>query len=177
MTLQQLVDIVEIFSGIAVAISLVYLAFQLHQNARHQRGAISHSRSQHVQLTMQTTAASEPMMKVLLRGWAGDTTLSPVETNQFHWFVGAIFTMFQDTFHQRRNGMVDPLMYDSACRTMRFQMGQPGVRAVWLLARPAYEPSFVAFIDQMMRDTPAAFTADMSEAWKRAVQGGEPAGG
>ena len=170
MTLQQLTDVVDIFSGIAVAISLVYLAFQLRQNARHQRGAISHSRSQHVQLTMQTTAASEPMMKVLLRGWAGDPTLSAVEANQFFWFVGAVFTMFQDTFHQNRNGMVDPLMYESACRTMRFQVGQPGVRAAWLIARGSYEPSFVAFIDQMMRDTPAAFTADVAPLWRQAAQ-------
>lgn len=179
MTLEQVSDVVQIISGLAATVTLVYLTFQIRQNARHQRGAISHSRSAHVQQLMRSLAGSDELMKTVLRGWAGDQTLNDVQANQFFWVVSAAITMFQDTYHQRREGMVSPLMYDSALRTMTFQLTQPGARAVWLIARETYEPAFVAFIDQVMARTPvAAGSADMAGRWRAlaAEQAGAPSG-
>ncbi|HEX8570652.1 MAG TPA: hypothetical protein VF699_12140 [Caulobacteraceae bacterium] len=163
-TVEQLSNVVETVSGVAAAITLLYLTFQIRQSAKHQRGNMSHSRSAHVQQVMRATAASDGLMETVLRGWAG-APLDRVETNQFYWFVSALLTMFQDTFHQRQVGMVSSLTYDSSVRTMQLQLAQPGVRAVWIIARGGFEPSFAAFVDGLMRRTPMAFTGDVAARW------------
>ena len=166
MTLQQAAHVVSIVSGIAVAISLLYLTFQIRQSAKHQRGVIGHGRTAHVQLLMKSVADSPVLMETVMRGLTGDPGLTPVQVNQFYWFVSAILVTFQDTFHQRCEGMVSSLMYASAVRTMAFQLSQPGTRAVWAMTRGTFEPRFVAFIDKLMRDTPVVPAADLPERWK-----------
>ena len=163
MTLQELAQVVSIVSGVAVPISLLYVTFQIRQSAKHQRGVIGHGRAAHVRQLMQAVADSPALMETVIRGMAGDSSLERVQVNQFYWFMSAIFVTFQDTFHQRREGMVSPLMYDSAVRTMRFQLSQPGTRAVWILGRGSFEPRFVAFIDKLIQDTPVAVTADVTD--------------
>jgi hypothetical protein len=166
MLLKDVSALVDIFSGAAVAVTLVYLAFQIRQNAKHQRGTISHSRSAHVQQLMRSAATSDALMETVLKGWAGDQGMTRVQVNQFYWFVAALLTMFQDTYHQRREGMVSPLMYDSSLRTLRFQLAQPGTRAAWLVGRETFEPSFATFIDELIAATPLASTADVAERWR-----------
>ena len=166
MTLQELAQLVSIVSGIAVPISLLYVTFQIRQSARHQRGVIGHGRAAHVQQLMQAVAASPPLMETVMRGMAGDARLERVQVSQFYWFVSAIFVAFQNTFHQRCEGMASSLMYDSAVRTMRFHLSHPGTRAVWILGRDSFEPRFVAFIDQLIRDTPVSLATDLPERWK-----------
>jgi hypothetical protein len=165
MTFEEVSSLVDTLAGVAAAITLLYLTFQIRQSARHQRGNISHSRSTHVQQLMRDTAASDLFMATLLKGWAGEP-LDRIQANQFYWFVCAFATLFQDTFHQHKEGMVSLRMYDSAVRTMAFQMSQPGARAAWALARGSFEPEFVAFVDDLIRRTPCAFTADVAAQWR-----------
>lgn len=76
MTLAQLADIAALVSGAAVAVSLVYLAVQMRQRARHQRGASA--MAEHMQGLIQTAATSPELMDAVLRGWAGDPALGRI---------------------------------------------------------------------------------------------------
>ncbi len=173
MTLAQWADVATLVSGGAVAVSLLYLAIQIRQSARHQRGAISHGRAEHMQALIQSATTSPELMDSILRGWAGDPTLGRIGYHQFYWFVFAILVMFEDTYRQFEQGMIGRPVYNSAVKATRFHLGQPGARAVWRLARGSFEDDFVQFVDDLAAQTPVGFTGDTRAAWLALVAEGE----
>jgi hypothetical protein len=169
MKLADAASIGTLISSIAVAISLVYLTFQIRQSAKHQRGAISHGRAQQFQNRISSVCASPELMETILRGWAGDPTLGAIQSNQFYWFVFSIFVMFEDIHHQFEQGMIGRPTYQSAVRTMRRQLSLRGSRAAWLIARESFEDRFVAFVDDLAREHPSDQTGDHHATWKALV--------
>lgn len=170
MSLTDLAAIASVFSSAAVAVTLVYLAWQLRQAAKHQRGTIGHGRTERVQHLV-GYVADPAFMETVTRGWAGDATLEPVRVNQFYWFAYGVVVTFEDTFHQFRRGMVEPVVFETACAQMRFQASQPGMRAAWRMMRGTFEPGFAGYVDGIMRETPAAAPRDMAAEWKAQVAG------
>ena len=153
------------FSSLAVAVSLVYLTYQLRQNAKHQRGTIGHGRTERVQQLVQYVA-DPAFMETVERGWAGDPTLEPVRVNQFYWFAYGVVVTFEDTWQQHRRGMIEPAVFATACAQMHFQVSRPGLRAAWRMMRSTFEPGFAGYMDALVRKTPAAAPRDMAAEWK-----------
>ena len=165
MTLADMANLSTLLSGAAVAASLVYLARQLRQGARHQRGMVGHGRVEHVQQLIASLAGSKPQMEKMLRGWAGDASLDRIEFHQFYWSVFAVLVTFEDTYNQFNERMICRTIYASALRSMRVQLSYPGVRAAWLVARDTFEPGFAVFIDQLAREAAAKAPIDRRQEW------------
>ena len=78
MSLSDLASIGSLLSGIAVVISLAYLAFQIRQNTRHQRASMQQGRAARtVDLLLRT--AEPDMARAILRGRMGDGAIEPAE--------------------------------------------------------------------------------------------------
>jgi hypothetical protein len=169
MNLQAWADISTLVSGGAVLASVLYLAVQVRQGARHQRGAIGHGRSQHIQSLIQSVSGSPALAETILKGWAGDPSLDRVAYTQFYWFVFAIFVAFEDTFLQYREGMIGKPVFNSARKATTFHLSQPGSRAVWQIARGSFDDGFVAYMDELMGATPPRLSGDSWEVWKSLV--------
>jgi hypothetical protein len=165
MTLSDMANLGTLLSGITVALSLVYLARQLKQNARHQRGMVGHGRVEHVQQLIQSLSGSRAQMDIMLRGWAGDGDLDRVEFHQFYWSVFSIFVTFEDTYNQYQEGMICRTVYNSALKSMRHQLAYPGARAVWVIARESFEKGFAAFMDQRAREAASLPLTDRRRDW------------
>ncbi len=169
MTLSDMADLGTLASSVAVVASLLYLSIQVRQSAVHQQGVMGQGRAQTLQEMVRAISASPQHMEVMLRGWAGDPTLNRVLFNQFYWSCYSVFVTFEDTYHQRADGMIGRPAYHSALRAMEMQLSQPGVRAAWRIARDTFEPGFVAFIDSLAGDAHGPAISDRWEVWKKTV--------
>ncbi len=92
MTLSDLASIGSFISGIAVLVSLVYLAIQIRQSTRAQR-AMGHQNRHDFAQQFLLKLSEEPTAAIFLRGAAGSADLTPTEALQYnalmrYWFLG-----------------------------------------------------------------------------------------
>ncbi|MEO7326029.1 MAG: hypothetical protein ABIW82_14490 [Dokdonella sp.] len=167
MTLATLVNIGSLLGSVAVLLSLVYLNRQLRQGELNQRSKMDRGRSQQVGEWLQAIAQPETAA-LILRGHAGDPTLTPVECHRYLWNMYPLFLHFEDSYFQHREGMLGDDQYASILGHLKSQSSTPGFRALWLHIHDRFPPEFARFVDRVMRETPVtgAEIASWTSEWK-----------
>lgn len=155
MTLATLVNIGSLISSVAVLISLVYLNRQIRQGALNQRSKMDRGRSQQVGEWLQYIAQPE-VAQLILRGHAGDPTLTTLECHRYLWSMYPLILHFEDSYYQHRDGMISEAQYASTVGHLRSRCPSPGFRALWQHVRPRFPADFVGFVDAIVRETPVA---------------------
>lgn len=167
MTLATLVNIGSLISSVAVLISLVYLNRQIRQGALNQRSKMDRGRSQQVGEWLQYIAQPE-VAALVLRGHAGDPTLTTLECHRYLWTMYPLILHFEDSYYQHRDGMISDAQYASIIGHLKSRCPSPGFRATWQHVRARFPPDFTTFVDGLMRETPASIDADAewTERWR-----------
>src|SRR5665213_3244937 len=101
MTLSDLASIGSLVSGVAVLVSLIYLAQQTRQNSRHTRALIQQGRASQGQAGIVQWIATDPSTaEVYLRGCEGDITMDRVQFIRFIYMMISAFFAWEDSFYQ-----------------------------------------------------------------------------
>lgn len=157
MTLSDFATFTTAISGMAVTVSIIYLALQTHQNARHTRALINQGR---VALISQLllTGTDADVAAATLTAMTGSATPEAVKKWQFQSFAAAQMFGWQDSFSQHERGLLDEDIY----KAMRAALDQSFVRPAY---REAYETrfripgtKFAAFVDDAIARLPAVET-------------------
>jgi len=150
MSLSDLAALGSFVSGVAVLVSLVYLALQVRQAKHHMAAQISQART-HFGAHQNETWASDPeLADLLLRGFRGETNLSDVEGFRYSMMLGSGFIMMEDEFRQYKAGLISEELHRGFLTRMARGMWWPGYRAIWRLQRDGFEPDFQAQMDALM---------------------------
>ena len=160
MSLSDLSSIGSLVSGVGVMISLIYLSLQIRQSSRNQQATIHHDRVARMQEWSASISSNRESMDCWIRGNAGDNTLDSNQTCRYGLLVFADMLLFQEYFHQRREGMLNAARYSTNLRILRSQCPELGFRAAWQTMIPLFEPRFVASVNQMMQEFPPTENAD-----------------
>ncbi|MFI4968898.1 MAG: hypothetical protein ACHP7D_01740 [Lysobacterales bacterium] len=169
MSLSDLASIGSLVSSIAVLISLIYLALQVRQAERNQQAAIRQGRATRV-VDIILAAGDPSCAEALPKGTVGAMNITPAEFGQFTAIYGAFLASAEDTFLQYNERLLSEAVFASFSESWRRTLAQPGVRALWKLRRHGFEAGFVAFMDGLMVDAPAAAGSDFFAAWKAEVE-------
>jgi hypothetical protein len=176
MTLSDLASLGSFVSGIAVLISLIFLYIQLRQlnqqvrqAEKNQQAAIQQARS-YKRIDMQRDRVGDAALREswrLSNERPDDMTVA--QYTQFSNEAMAAYFLTEDTYYQRKQGLISDIAYDewlSNIRRMTFT--QPGIRALWPQRRALFPDEFAAFIDKLIDDShPRAFDVQASFAqWK-----------
>ncbi len=159
MTLNDVYLVSQIAGVIFVAISIIYLAFQVRQNTAQMRANAS---QQYLEASKDLNLAiiSNPQMaSVYRRGVDGMAGLDPDERTQFMFYIGHFYQSFSNSYDLWKSGA----MADSAWHVVRkhliSMMGLKGTREVWdAWAHTGLAPDFVAYAEAL----PAAGEATYS---------------
>ncbi len=171
MTLSDLSSIVGMISGLAVLGSLVYLAQQTRQNAKHTRALIQQGRTEQIIGTTIRFAEDASLTALRLRGDQGDTTLGPVQLFQYSMMRFALFFNWEDQFYQHRAGLLDGSRFAAMMKAIEAHFQSPGARLAYKQARVSFAPDFQSFIDSIMHRTRAVATpTDLVAAWKAGIE-------
>jgi len=168
MSLAELASVAGIVSGIAVIVSLIYLAVQIRQAARNQRGMMHQMRAA-LSADVMLRIAESDLSRSFRAGLTGDPDITEAEFWRFFYASSAILRTTENAFVQYQDGLVNETHFASAKASARTFLASPGYRALWEATRSSREPGFRAFMDQLEADVPATGAADVFATWKAIV--------
>jgi hypothetical protein len=170
MSLADLANFSQIIASIAVVASLIYLAVQVGQTERNQRAMIQQGRADRASAGALALAGPE-MASVFRKGMSGDSTLTPGEFDQLLLMCRALLLSGEDSFLQRRAGLLDQGAFDSWVAGARAYMAAPGLRAIWKMTSRQYCDEYRDFINANVVTVPvAAAGIDSLATWQRLLR-------
>jgi hypothetical protein len=166
MSLSDLASLGSFVSGVAVLISLIYLALQVRQTKRNQQIAIRHSRATRI-VSLQLALADRAVADAWLHGSASPQEITPTEVSQFINLCRALFFHFEDSFYQREEGLLNDDAFETVVAGARLSARSPGWRAAWRIARPNFRGRFLDFMDGVVAGAAVEPPLDLSlETWR-----------
>jgi len=168
MSLSDLASIGSFVSGVAVLISLIYLALQVRQAERNQRAILQQGRAARAVDTLLRIAEPD-VIDAYFRGSDGDDSITETEFRQFYFLFQASMTGFEDTYFQHRNGMLADEAFESTAATLKFSFGRPGNRAMHRLVGVQRDPGFRRVLDGLVSAAARGTSADTFVSWKTLV--------
>ena len=151
MTLSDLASLGSFVSGIAVLVSLVYLAVQVRQSRKHTAAQISQSRVQ-IGIEQQEKLITDPAVAdIMMRGMRGDPNFTELDGYRFFFLLSNTFLGIEDEFRQHQAGLISDERHNGYVKRITIPMQMPGYRAMWMAQRDGFEPDFQAFMDALMQ--------------------------
>ena len=163
MSLSDLASVGSFVSGVAVLISLVYLALQVRHSANTQRSETQSSATQRrMEFLLHLTNAD--LAVASLKGGSGDPDISPLQLFQFSANMQASWTTWEDEFFQHFDGMFDERRFRLATVVAREMFRLPGVRALWRTSKTNFHPKFVAHMVRLIQEVTPTLKSG-TDAW------------
>jgi len=127
MSLSDVASIGSLVSGLAVLVSLLYLAQQTRQNVKHTRALIfsgSASRAVSLYLAMASPEAS----KVWVAENTGSTDAARIQHEQFRRMCGGFYINWDDAFWQHEEGLIDDESFERVTNGVVAMLAAPAAR-------------------------------------------------
>jgi hypothetical protein len=160
MSLSDLASIGSLVSGVAVLVSLVYLALQVRQTERNQRALMTHGAM--TRATEFIAHYLQPDIADLFnRMRAGETDFSAREIFQLNSLLRMSVLSLRDVDLQRTAGLIDKGASDHADMAVRSMLRQPVMRAVWKGFRYSCAPEIVTMIEGLIENSPLMHPVDL----------------
>lgn len=167
MTLEQLANLGEFISGLAVIGSLIYLAIQIRQNTRSVKSSTLATNTSNWS-SMLVNLASHDKSEAYLSGISGKEDISPAHFLQFLQIARAMFVSFETQHYQFLHGALDKeiyLGYEQACKDQ--MLAFPGFQMVWQITRAGFSPVFAELVDRLIGELTEADSFQLITAWQR----------
>lgn len=149
MTLEDAYFISQIIAATAIVASLIFVGVQLRQSERTQRAAMHQGRTQRG-MDMALRSGEPHVVEALGHFIRMDAGATPDHFMQANALMRAMVLNLDDVAWQHKAGMLDKAVLDNTIAPMRRLFSIPGLRALWLMARPTYAPKTVALVDDLV---------------------------
>ncbi len=170
MGLTEIATIASIVSSAAVALSLVYVAMQVRQAERNQRGLMQQGRADRVGAANIQLATSE-LASVWIKGMQAPETLASEELERFIILCRAAFISGEDSFLQHKAGLLDEAAFRSYAAGVRGQLsGSRGMRVAWRMLSGQFGLEFVAFVDSALSQATHEVPSDRLARWRQLLE-------
>lgn len=151
MSLTDLASLGSFVSGIAVVITLIFLAVQTRQNTLALRAAASLSLSNAYGELSNVTAVNADMARIWRLGHADINQLSDDERVRFISYLSTAFRFTESTRIQWRLGQLDDEHWRALEADFKDLAMQPGVQAYWRMRRHWHTEAFRKWFESLPR--------------------------
>ena len=146
----------DFIAGIAVVVSLLYLAGQIRQNSRQMQIATTVSLGES-DLEFSKLMIDDPELGPIYRkGLADRDSLSEIERERFDALIDMIMRVFQRNYFVAQDGAFKPALWQGERRGNARVIQQPGSQQWWAEGRQFYGDEFGDFVDGQIREGEAA---------------------
>jgi hypothetical protein len=146
----------EFIGGIAVVVSLVYLASQIRQNSRLVRASSASTQSE-ANTSFSALVVQDPdVARLLLEGGADRESLSEIDRRRFDSMMAMTFEGLNNQFEFIEDGLVGPRVSERAQLIIPRIFQQLGVQSYWRDWREVHSRGFREFVDDLIREGEAA---------------------
>ena len=147
MTLDQLASIGEIIGGIAVVISLVYLAIQIRSNTETERTSTYQSIVSDFGALNNTMASTPELSHMFVQAMENYHQLSSDQKARISQVFFQCFRYFENMFYQHQKGYLDDEVWTGWKRLMLTYYSRPGFQTWWEHRRDVYSEPFAIFLE------------------------------
>ncbi len=162
MSLSDLASIGSFLSGVAVVISLVYLALQVRQAEKVQRALMHQARTE--RLVNASLAAMHHEIADMVTKMVNREELSPREVMQAYYYIRTQVVVVEDALWQHEAGFLDKESADTAVLNFQRVISFPAAHAAWLMQRPQLAPSVRDRFDKIVAEALTAREWDWAAA-------------
>ena len=170
MALADIATVAGIVSSAALTISLVYVALQVRQAEKNQRGLMQQGRAN--RLDMMLLQMAEPQISsIWIKGSQTPESLTAEELERYLLICRAAFLSGEDSFLQHKAGLLDAVAFRSYVAGLKGQlMGSRGLRAAWRIHSNQFGADYSAFVDGVLAQVIPQPTQDRMAMWSNLLQ-------
>ena len=166
MTFTDLASIGSFVSGIAVVISLIYLALQVRHAQKTQRALMHQARTERV--VNACLASMQPDLADVVAKMIAGEDLSQREKMQAYYYMRIQVAIVEDAVWQCEAGFLDKGSLDTAILNLQRVLLFPAARTAWFVQRNQLAPALRERIDGIVADALRAEPLDWAGAWEEA---------
>lgn len=145
----------EFLGGIAVVVSLIYLAGMIRQNSKLLRASTA-SVSSEANTALNTLVAQDPeLARIFWEGLADRDSLSQADRRRFDPLMWIQLLGSSQQYQFERHGIASPEAWEYVELSMRWQVKQPGIRQVWRDWGEFFPQGYRDFVDGLIREVEA----------------------
>ena len=168
MSLSDLASLGSFVSGVAVAITLIFLLLQMRQSDRNQRAVIRMSRTTRAN-DLFALAITPDLNRVITKASLCEE-LSNVEVNCYMQYCAANLTNYEDSYFQYRAGVLDKAIWEGEEMMIKVFLSRPSFRVIWQILRITYSSEFRHYVDGLLGQVPAFQSGSIAAYYNPAVQ-------
>ncbi|MEH6544212.1 MAG: hypothetical protein V7721_09735 [Porticoccaceae bacterium] len=150
MNLSQLANIAEFVGGIAVVVTLVYLAIQIRQTSKTTHASAVATLLAQYDSPNAAIATNVGTARAFRLGVEGSAELNPDEKMQFQVLMLQFMAVLHTAYEFRSEGILTEAQWQIYRRDIAEFSGQPGVRALHPYFHSYYSPA-PGFVDELKR--------------------------
>ena len=152
MDLGQLANIGEFLGGVAVIVSLVYLAAQIRQNTNSLRASTFQAATDSVTEFTALLGSSHDLSRIYSSGLFGGEALSENDRVQFYFLFVTIVRRLESAFIQRTAGIIDEQQWAGFKQLASILLKSPGGREEWRRSGQSFTAEFQEFAKGLQAD-------------------------
>ena len=156
MTLTELGSLGEFISGLAVVVTLVYLAIQIRHNTRAVRSSMHQDMIESSSRIAESISDNSDLGRIVLKADQDYDGLTSEERIRFEAYAERIFANFESVFYSYRNSMIEEDLWDSWKSSYLGDISRDSIRRLWQVQRPPHLQDFMEFIDAFYQTRPPA---------------------
>lgn len=150
MNIGELANYAEVIGGVAVLISLIYVAIQIRQNTAVVRTSNYADLSFKVSEFNQMIAENDELADIYTRGTESYQNLSEIEQIRFNMTVSRLMQAIQAMFHLRQRGYIDSKLAQTNFDSVALFLAAPGLQEWWQANSQWWESEFQHFVNGLI---------------------------
>jgi hypothetical protein len=153
-TLNELGNLGEFISGLAVVVTLVYLALQIRHNTRAVRSSMHQNMIESTLRIAESVSDTDDLGRIVLHADEDYDELTDIERIRFDAYAERVFNNFESVFYSYRNSMIEEDLWESWEASYLTDISRASMRRYWHEERPQHLRDFMDFIEKFYRTHP-----------------------
>jgi hypothetical protein len=153
-TLNELGSLGEFTSGLAVVVTLIYLALQIRHNTRAVRSSMHQDMVESTLRIAESVSDNPDVGRIVLKADEDYDNLTKVEQIRFEAYAERVFGNFESVFYSYRNSMVEQDLWESWESSYLTDISRASMRRFWHEQRPLHLRDYMDFIDEFYQTHP-----------------------
>jgi len=155
-TLNELGSLGEFISGLAVVVTLIYLALQIRHNTRAVRSSMHQDMVGSTARIAESVSDNADLGRIVLKADEDYDNLTKGEFIRFEAYAERVFGNFESVFYSYRNSMIEQDLWESWEASYLADISRNAMRRFWHEDRPMHLRDYMDFIDHHYRTHPAS---------------------
>jgi hypothetical protein len=148
--LETLGNLGDFVGGIAVVVTLIYVALQIRSNTRATRAATFLGLTNAWQDVLLASADAD-FVELQIKASADPSAVTESEYFRLYLRSRVLFRRFENDFFQYRSGTFDPGGWEGYRNSLAADvLASPSLRALWEQQRSMFAPEFAAYVDEQI---------------------------